>query len=309
MAKRKYSQILLYRNPLTLLSQPLSIAYLYPMNKTAIKISALLLICLLVAAGIYYTLKQKNDSGITQFWDTYTLQSTQIIDHGKWQLVLEDYLIADHESGINRVDYEALIDDKALLEEYINTMAKIDPREHNKDEQMAYWINLYNALTVLLIVDEYPTQSITKLGETTIAFGPWDDFAITVSGQDLSLNDIEHRILRPIWQDDRIHFAVNCASIGCPNLQAEVFTSDNLNTLLDIGAEEYLAHPRALRFEEDTLILSSLFEWYASDFGSDLTATLAKLSEYAPDELKEDLKEHKGEIKYEYDWGLNRVDF
>lgn len=283
--------------------------YFYPMNKIATKISALLIICLLITAGTYYALKQKNDKGITQFWDTYVIQNTQAIDHSKWQLVLEDYLIADHESGINRVDYEALIDDKALLEEYINTTANIDPRKYNKDEQMAYWINLYNALTVLLIIDEYPTQSITTLGKTTIAFGPWDDFAITVAGQDLSLNDIEHRILRPIWQDDRIHFAVNCASIGCPNLQAEAFTSDNLNTLLDIGAEEYLAHPRALRFEEDTLILSSLFEWYASDFGNDLTAILAKLSEYAPDELKEDLKEHQGKIKYEYDWGLNGATF
>lgn len=279
------------------------------MNKTVTKISVLLLACLLSAAGIYYAIKQKNDKGVTQFWDVYAAQSTQTIDHGKWQLILEDYLIADHESGVNRVDYEALIDDKALLEEYISAMAKIDPREYKKDEQMAYWINLYNALTVLLIVNEYPTQSITKLGETTIAFGPWDDFAITIAGKDLSLNDIEHRILRPIWQDDRIHFAVNCASIGCPNLQPEVFTSENLNTLLDIGAEEYLAHPRALRFEEDTLVLSSLFEWYASDFGSDLPATLAKLSEYAPDELREDLKGHQGEIKYEYDWGLNGAAF
>ncbi len=279
------------------------------MNKTVTKISVLLLACLLSAAGVYYAIKQKNDKGVTQFWDVYAAQSTQTIDHGKWQLILEDYLIADHESGVNRVDYEALIDDKALLEEYISAMAKIDPREYKKDEQMAYWINLYNALTVLLIVNEYPTQSITKLGETTIAFGPWDDFAITIAGKDLSLNDIEHRILRPIWQDDRIHFAVNCASIGCPNLQPEVFTSENLNTLLDIGAEEYLAHPRALRFEEDTLVLSSLFEWYASDFGSDLPATLAKLSEYAPDELREDLKGHQGEIKYEYDWGLNGATF
>ncbi len=279
------------------------------MNKTVIKISTLLLTCLLVAAGIYYAVKQKSNQGVTQFWDTHSAQNTQTIDHSKWQLVLDDYLIADHESGVNRVDYEALIDDKALLEEYIDILGKIDPREYSQDEQMAYWINLYNALTVLLIVNEYPTQSITKLGETTIAFGPWDDFAITIAGQDLSLNDIEHRILRPIWQDDRIHFAVNCASIGCPNLQAEVFTSENLNTLLDIGAEEYLAHPRALRFEEDTLVLSSLFEWYASDFGDNLATTLAKLSEYAPDELKEDLKEHQGEIKYEYDWSLNGATF
>lgn len=279
------------------------------MNKKIVKVSLILLVSIFVVAGVYFFYQKTNEANIALFWDKSNSQNTQTINHESWQILLDDYLITEHKSGINRVDYEALIDDKELLEGYISSLAEIDPRIYAKDVQMAYWINLYNALTVLLIVNEYPTNSITTLGKTTIAFGPWDDFAISITGKNLSLNDIEHRILRPIWQDDRIHFAVNCASIGCPNLQPEVFTAENLEALLDIGAKEYLAHPRALRFEAGTLVLSSLFEWYAGDFGDDSTEILSQLSTYAPDDLKEKLKIHKGKIKYEYDWGLNGAIF
>ena len=154
------------------------------------------------------------------------------------------------------------------MNNYIEQLAGIDPRAYRRIEQKAYWINLYNALTVKLIVDHYPVGSITTLGKTLGAFGPWDDHLITLAGQTLSLNDIEHRILRPLWKDPRIHFAVNCASYGCPDLQDIAFTAENIETLLNKAATDYLSHPRGAHFDGDELVLSSIFDWYAEDFGA-----------------------------------------
>lgn len=103
---------------------------------------------------------------------------------------------------------------KQQLKRYIQQMASLDPRDYKKQEQFAYWVNLYNALTVQLVLDNYPTSSIKKLGKGFFSFGPWDDDIIRVAGKKLTLNDIEHRILRPIWRDKRIHYVVNCASLG-----------------------------------------------------------------------------------------------
>ena len=242
---------------------------------------------------------------LTQYFDASNENNQSKIDHSQWQLILDDYLIGDHSSGVNRLDYEGIADDSEALNAYIQSLAARDPREFNKREQMAYWINLYNALTVLLVSDNYPVDSITTLGETENAFGPWDDPITTVADKSLTLNNIEHTILRPIWKDHRIHFAVNCASIGCPNIQSEAFTADNLDTLLTDAANEYLSHPRALRFDGDNLILSSIFDWYGGDFGGDQQARLKTLGRYTDKATRDRLKNYSGPISFEYDWGIN----
>ncbi len=270
-----------------------------------IYLTAIIIALIAIIIGGYFINKTISDSNVTEFWDVADNTNTKTIDHSAWQTILDDYLIIEHPSGINRVDYEGLVDDQELLIQYAQSLSAIDPRSYSKKEQMSYWINLYNALTVLLITQNYPVASITDLGETKIAFGPWDDQITTVAGKTLTLNDIEHRILRPIWQDSRIHFAVNCASIGCPNLQPEVFTSNNLEKLLTQGAIEYLSHGRGVRFEGDKLILSSLFDWYAGDFGNDTQKVLTSLSQYVPENIKQKLSTYNDDIDYEYDWGLN----
>lgn len=136
--------------------------------------------------------------------------------------------------------------------------------------------------------------------------GPWNEKLVTIEGQAVSLNDIEHRILRPIWQDPRIHFAVNCASIGCPNLLSEAFTAQNLETLLEKAARDYLAHPRGLDFGEKSLTLSKIFDWYQVDFGNNESETLKTLSRWLPVGTAERLKAYNGRIKYQYDWALNQ---
>lgn len=241
-----------------------------------------------------------------EYWNSSVESSKNQFDHSLWQEILEEYVITGETSNINTVDYEGIQEnDQDSLASYINYLTAIDPRNYNRAEQQAYWINLYNALTVQLISQNYPLESITTLGQTTLAFGPWDDQLTTVAGKGLSLNDIEHRILRPFWNDHRIHFAVNCASIGCPNLQAQAFTAENTEALLEQGAYEYLNHPRGLSFDNDSLTLSSIFEWYAEDFGQNPSQVLSTLSGYVNDEIAEKLNTYSGEISYEYSWQLN----
>ena len=231
------------------------------------------------------------------------------IDHSAWQGLLDNFLDADHPSGIHRFDYQAVSTNdsaKRALNDYLSTLQALDPREYSRATQMAYWVNLYNALTVHRVLADYPVSSITKLGGGFFSRGPWDEQLANVAGKSLSLNDIEHRILRPIWKDDRIHFAVNCASLGCPNLSAKAYTSDNLEALLDSGAKDYLAHERGAVFDENTLVLSKIFDWYQQDFGSSESQMLATIAKYAPKNKAARIQKHSGRIKYRYDWALNK---
>lgn len=272
------------------------------MKKFTIVVVTLSLI--IIAALSFY--KSPPKSVADPFWISTGGESTAQINHDAWQTILEDYLIEEEKPGINRFAYAEVDDeDRQTLDDYLAAMQAIDPRRYSVEEQQAYWINLYNALTVQLILDHYPVESITKLGETLTSFGPWDDQVASVARRSLSLNDIEHGILRPIWQDSRVHFAVNCASLGCPNLQAQAFSASNLERLLDKGAKDFLAHPRGMRFEGDKLVLSKIFDWYGEDFGDDDVELLQSLSLHAPEHLKQSLLSYRDSIQYEYDWALN----
>jgi len=234
-----------------------------------------------------------------------------IADHQLWQLILDKYLISGTPSGVNLFDYKQVSSkDKRTLVKYLTSLQSKDPRSYNKAVQKAYWINLYNALTVQLILKNYPVDSITELGNKFFSFGPWDDEAANVAGRTLSLNDIEHKILRPIFKDPRIHYAVNCASYSCPNLSEKVYTAANTEQLLDNGAHEYINHQRAVTVNGNDLLLSSIYDWYIVDFGNHSISLLEHLKQYATGDLKQELKKFKigtGDINHHYDWQLNEV--
>lgn len=271
-------------------------------------ITVLSLIVVSVAGAWMYRASQASKP--LSEWDLADDKNQETIDHGAWQILLDDFLETETDYGVNQFDYESLqIDAIGELDDYINALSDIDPRQYSRDEQFAYWVNLYNAATVDLIVENFPVDSITELGETPLAFGPWDDPRVTVAGVSLTLNNIEHGILRPIFKDPRIHFAVNCASIGCPNLQGEAFTSANLEELLSNSAQEFVNHSRAVQINENTLMLSSIFDWYAEDFGEDSTAILKSIAQFSDSEAASLLVDFNGEIEYHYDWQLNGSDF
>ncbi len=194
-------------------------------------------------------------------------------------------------------------EDRKRLTAYIERLTSIDPRQYSRAVQMAYWINLYNALTVDLILKNYPVKSITKLGPW-YSFGPWDESLAKVAGESLSLNDIEHRILRPLWQDKRIHYAVNCASKGCPDLASEPYTAVNLERMLSEAAQRFINQEKGVEFVDGKLVLSRVYEWYGEDFGSKKDL-MTHLKAHANDKLKLRLEKYTGPVDYRYDWSLN----
>jgi uncharacterized protein DUF547 len=242
------------------------------------------------------------------FWAEDNPQSTRQVDHTLWQNFLDQYLVPQAD-GVNRVAYNrvGLGEGHKELQTYLQNLADVDPRALTRDEQFAYWVNLYNALTVEVVLSNPDKKSIRRMGKGLFSFGPWDDTVATIAGEDVTLNDIEHRILRPIWQDPRIHFVVNCASIGCPNLQPQALRADNLEALLDTARNEYINHPRGVDTRPGTLNLSSIFDWYQSDFASDPQGLLKYLARFhqQPDAL---LQADPERIKFDYDWTLNSLE-
>ena len=240
------------------------------------------------------------------FWTTSNESSEQVVSHDAWQSLLDRYLSVK-EGGVNLFNYKGVNDeDRKVLQDYLAALQAIDPRQLTKDEQFAYWVNMYNALTVEVVLDEYPVSSIKKIRFLSSPFGPWDKNFMTIQGEKLSLNDIEHGILRPIWQDPRIHFAVNCASIGCPNLMPTAFTAANADALMEQAAFDYIGHSRAFGLDGNTLKLSSIFEWYGDDFGSDQAEINEYLSDYTADDVDFD-PSVSYKVKFDYDWSLNEV--
>ncbi len=241
-------------------------------------------------------------------WEKHNPEDATRIDHSKWASFLERYLDTDHPSGINRVRYASVTrEDARQLEAYLEELGEVAVTGLNRAEQKAYWINAYNALTVKVILDHYPVDSIMDIDLSGwFSKGPWKAELMTVEGEDISLDDIEHRILRPIWQDNRIHYAVNCASIGCPDLRAEPFTRENMEELLDASARQHINHPRGVQFTgKGDLRISSIYKWFRADFGDSEEGVLKHLAQYADDPVSTQLKSYTGDIDYHYNWDLN----
>ncbi len=160
-----------------------------------------------------------------------------------------------------------------------------------------------------VVLDHYPVDSIRDIDISPGLFadGPWDKKLVEIEGESVSINDIEHRILRPIWRDPRIHYAVNCASIGCPNLQPPAFTAANTDALLAAAAQAYVNHPRGARVEDGKLIVSSIYVWFQDDFDGTDAGVIRHITRYADAVLQSQLAGVTSINTHEYDWRLNDV--
>jgi hypothetical protein len=137
--------------------------------------------------------------------------------------------------------------------------------------------------------------------------GPWKAKVLEMKGVALSLDDIEHGILRPIFKDARVHYAVNCASVGCPNLGTEAFTGGKLDAQLDAAAGAYVNSPRGADPKPDGLVVSSIYDWYQEDFGGKEEGVIAHLKAYADADLAQELQGTTSIAEYAYDWSLNDI--
>lgn len=233
--------------------------------------------------------------------------SSVIVDNSAWNEFLSTYLSIGP-NGVALVNYGGVSDDDAAaLNGYITYLEGLDPTTLTSDDQLAFWINLYNARTIKLILDNYPTPSIRKIkigGGLNFA-GPWDKVFVTVSGQQLSLNDIEHKVIRAVFDEPRIHYAVNCASIGCPSLKDEAYEGVTIDRQLNEAASDFVNHPRGIRVDNGRVTASKIFNWYREDFGTNEEAILNHVRLFANDELTSALEGKTSIRKYEYDWSLN----
>lgn len=212
--------------------------------------------------------------------------------------------------GVARFDYRGTTENEvAALRDWLTEYQAVDPTALTRPAQMAFWINLYNAKTVDLVLAAYPVDSIREIHGGLFNTGPWDRKVMRVAGRDLSLDNVEHGILRPIWRDPRIHYAVNCASIGCPDLADRPFNSADLEAMLESAAGAYVTHPRGATVDDGELIVSSIYRWFEEDFGGTRSAVLDHLAPYAGSatatEIEARRQRRQGYDGHRYDWSLN----
>ena len=243
-------------------------------------------------------------------WAAHSPSAAATIDHGQWDAFLAANLVS-HTDDINRVAYATVSEaDRKRLDDYLSALSAVPISDFSRDEQRAYWINLYNALTVDVVIEHYPVDSIRDISISPgfFSIGPWKKKIIGVEDEELSLDDIEHRILRPIWTDPRIHYALNCAALGCPKLVPHAFTASNTEELLDGGAIAFINSEQGARFDSGSrLIASSIYNWFQDDFGGDEAGVIAHLRLYAHPGLKTKLAGMTEVYDFEYDWTLNDV--
>ena len=241
-------------------------------------------------------------------WDKSSEVSRGVIDHSTLDALLKVYVVTRHASGINRFRYaDVSRKHRKQLARYLRTKTAIDPRDYSRAEQKAYWLNLYNALTLDLILANYPVDSIEDIpgsGGSGMQ-GPWDKKLIKVAGQQISLNDIEHRILRPLWQDHKVHFGLACGGLGCPSLQPLAFTGANCRELLKKSSYEFVRHPRGVQLKNGKLQVSKIFEWYKADFAKSDKHLLKVFARYSGDREALYLLGFDGKIDYSHDWRIN----
>ncbi len=234
--------------------------------------------------------------------------STITVDHAAWDAMLKKHVQPD--GHLNRVDYAAWKrESRDELLAYIERMEQIDVAGLTRAEQYAYWVNLYNAVTVALILKHYPVATIRDIDISPgfFADGPWGAKLVAVGGVELSLDNIEHDILRKVWDDPRVHYAVNCASVGCPNLARDAYRGETLDTQLDAAARAYIASPRGVQFSGGRVIASKIYSWYDEDFGNSEAGVIKHVSQYAEGEAASRLSGLSSIDDYEYDWSLNDV--
>ena len=180
------------------------------------------------------------------------------VDHSSYAALLEQHV----SSGV--VDYRGFKDDESRLDEYLKVLEAVNTADLSRNEQFAFFINAYNAWTIKLILTGYPgIDSIKDLGN--LLKGPWKKKIARIDGKLLTLDDIEHKILRPRFKDPRVHFAVNCASKGCPPLHSEPYYGSTLEQQLDEVTRGFINDQGRNRLEDQTLYVSRIFKWFSKE--------------------------------------------
>lgn len=225
-------------------------------------------------------------------------QSYELYDH-----VLKQYV----HGGL--VDYADLKANPQQLNIFLESMAAVPNDEFqkfNREEQLSFLINLYNAQTLKLIIEHYPVKSIKNIG--SFFRGPWDQPVVKMFGETITLNTLENDIIRKKYNEPRIHFALVCAALSCPPLREEAYVPKRLNEQLEDQGRIFLSTPKKNRvdFKEYVIYLSPIFKWFSEDFIKASGSVLAFVLPYFPSEVSDKISKGKFQIEYtEYNWSLN----
>ena len=226
--------------------------------------------------------------------------------HAQWDGWLKKYAKVD--GPVTTVDYAAAKQKPDSLKSYTQSLEQVTRPEFDKwtdPQKMAFLINVYNSHTVALITEHYPVKSIKDLGG--IFSSPWKKEFFRLFGEEHHLDYVEHDLLRKLWSEPRVHFAVNCASKGCPALRGEAFVATKLEAQLEDGAVKFLSDKSRNRYSEkdNKLFLSKIFDWYGGDFvkkaGSVQSFVAPRIAAGALQ-----AKAAKADVAFlDYDWSLN----
>lgn len=237
-------------------------------------------------------------------------EGTGTFDHREWDELLSRYAV----DGGRRFDYAGLKKEESRLRGYLEEVASADLARLSRAELEALFMNAYNAYTVATILEHVSKEGVYQIESIRDIENVFTREEHQVGGFRLSLDNIEHGILRPLFRDPRIHFGVNCASISCPPLPVRAFTGEGIEGELESAAERVLAHPDYVAVERGSLVLNQILEWYGADFTSSdyrgAEATVAAfVRKYATEEVRSLIDERAGEVPVrfrDYDWRLNR---
>jgi hypothetical protein len=225
-------------------------------------------------------------------------RSDTAVDHSIFADLLGKYV---HQGN---VDYQGFKRQESKLDQYLKVLENVDSKGLSRDEQFAFYINAYNAWTIKLILSGYPgIKSIKDLGNFLKT--PWKKKICRINGNIITLDDLEHRILRPRFKDSRVHFAINCAALSCPPLGSQPFLKNTLDRQLVDATRAFVNNPKRNYFDGETLYVSRIFKWFSKDFNEDIIGFFLT---YADDHLKKELEVKKNAIKIKYlhyDWSLN----
>ncbi len=233
--------------------------------------------------------------------------------HAPFGTLLQRYVAVDgsgSHAGLARVNYagwKASAADMGALAAYLDALSSARPTAMDDAARMAFYINAYNALTLKVVLDHYPVGSIREISISPGLFsvGPWKKKLLSIEGEMLSLDDIEHTRLLAAFGDNRIHYAVNCASVGCPNLATEPYRGPTLSAQLDAAARAYVNNARGVDLSSGRLKVSRIYEWYQGDFGGSDEGVIAHLKLFAAPELAARLDGVSSIRGTFYDWSLN----
>jgi len=224
--------------------------------------------------------------------------AAQAIDNSLYAGLLKNYV----KDGV--VNYQGFKNEESVLDQYLKILQEVDSKILSRNEQFAFYINAYNAWTIKLILSGYPdVKSIKDLG--SLFKSHWKKKICRIDGKIMTLDDIEHDILRPVFKDPRVHFAINCAAKSCPPLRSEPYRAGELDQQLDEMTGTFINDLESNRLENHTLYVSSIFKWFKEDFNNDIINFFLK---YAKGDLKRQLEAKRGKIKVkylDYDWSLN----